>query len=117
MNADGSDQRNLTLMAKMGWNNWLAKWSPDGSLVAFSARQETGDANIYVMQPDGTGLVQLTFHEAEDFMPSWSPDGRFIAFTSTRDGDQNIYIMRADGSGLLQLTDDPGQDFLPAWRP
>lgn len=117
MNADGSDQLNLTFTAKMGWNNWLGKWSPDGSLVAFSARREAGDANIYVMNPDGTGLVQLTFHEADDFMPSWSPDGKFIAFTSMRDGDQDIYIMRADGSGLLQLTDDPGQDFLPAWRP
>ena len=40
---------------------------------------------IFVMQPDGSGLVNLTQNPADDTDPTWSPDGQKIAFASYRD--------------------------------
>ena len=33
---------------------------------------------------DGTGLMQLTYHAADDLSPAWSKDGRYIYFISQR---------------------------------
>ena len=74
-------------------------------------------ADVYSLNSDDTGLLQLTDDAAVDRDVAWSPDGRRIAFASDRDGDQEIHVMNADGSGAVQLTTDPGSDTAPAWSP
>jgi Tol biopolymer transport system component len=88
---------------------------PVGQIVFSSGRGGNGD--IYVVNADGSGLVQLTTDPAEDFDPAWSPDGSMIAFRSTRDGNDEIYVMNADGSGQRNLTNDPAEDWSPDWSP
>ena len=60
--------------------------SPDGSKILFES-DRTGNWEIYVMNPDGKDVVQLTNNTAPDQTPSWSPDGRKIVFASERDND------------------------------
>ena len=74
-----------------------------------------GNSDIYVMYPDGTGLVNITNHPASDRLPAWSPDGTKIAFRSTRDGNSEIYVMNDDGSNVVRLTFDPAVDTSPGW--
>ena len=53
MNADGSNQTNLT---NITWtDNWHPAWSPDGSKIAFRS-----DRDIYVMNADGSNQTNLT---------------------------------------------------------
>src|SRR2546421_7175390 len=54
--------------------------NPSGRIAFASDR--TGNFEIYVMNPDGGGLVQITDNPAEDLNPTWSPDGTRLAFTS-----------------------------------
>ena len=71
---------------------------------------------VYVMNADGTGVVQLTDGPSGDVLPAWSPDGAAIVFVSGRGGNfADLYVMNADGSGLRRLTDDPGEDIDPSW--
>ena len=99
-------------------------WSPGGSRIAFD-RVRDGDFDIYVMNADGTGLVQLTHDRGVDARPAWSPDGRSIVFHSTRDHPgnasaddlrfQDLYIMAADGSNVRRLTSNRYFDGHPNW--
>ena len=93
------------------------RWSPDGSRIAY-IDGASGLQEIYVMDADGTNVVQLTDNEAADFSPDWSPDGSRIAFESDRDGGQEIYVMNADGSDPVNVSRSPDTfDGTPAWSP
>jgi len=72
-------------------------YSPNGLKIAFISTHD-GDPEIFVMNPDGTGLKKLTDNTAVDAAPSWSPDGGKIVFTSDRSGSFELYRMNADGS-------------------
>ena len=45
-------------------------WSPDGRTILFQSNR-SGKWQIYRVNPDGTGLSQLTFL-GENFSPDWS---------------------------------------------
>ncbi len=93
------------------------QWSPDGQKLLFEAQQRGGGNDIFVMNPDGTKLQQLTFHPADDLQPVWSPDGQQIAFISLRDGNKEIYTIRVDGTHLSRLTNTAGDETEPMWKP
>jgi Tol biopolymer transport system component len=76
-----------------------------------------GDAEIFVMDPDGSNVTQLTSNAVGDVQPAWSPDGTKIAFASARGDDGEIVVMDADGSNEVQLTSNGVPDAYPAWSP
>jgi Tol biopolymer transport system component len=77
--------------------------SPDGQwiLCVGSSPIPTGkstfwNTDIYVCRTDGTNLMQLTYHAADDLSPEWSTDGKYIYFISQRgsaSGMANIWRM------------------------
>jgi Tol biopolymer transport system component len=85
----------------------------------------TGEDEIFVMNPDGTQLKQLTFNTAADFSPTHSPDGQKIVFTSSdvqstnTQGDREAYLMKADGSGQQNITNTAAgiEDSQPGFSP
>src|SRR5687768_13321470 len=76
-----------------------------------------GNAEIYVINSNGTGATRLTTDPAIDMAPAWSPNGDKIAFHNYRDGAAEIYVMNADGSNPTRLTSNSAEDYVPAWSP
>ena len=59
------------------------KFSPDGSLIAFSA-DYGGNTDVYIVSPDGGQPKRLTWHPGSDMVQGWTPDGKSIVFASSR---------------------------------
>jgi Tol biopolymer transport system component len=109
MNADGSDQRNLTHTREA--EEWAGGWSPDGRTIAFA--QYDGQSNrIFVINVDGSGKRALT-HDITETFASWSPDGRKIAFFDAG----ALFVVNADGSGLRRLARNAAFQGGPTWSP
>jgi tricorn protease len=79
---DGGDARRLT--ANLGRES-SAKFSPDGSMVAFSAQYD-GNTDIYVVPAAGGEPQRLTWHPSADLARGWTPDGSAVVFASFRTG-------------------------------
>lgn len=110
---DGTGSRQVTT----DWRDAGPAWSPDGRRLAFTSTRD-GNAEIYVVNADGTGLRRLTTFDRVDDDPAWSPDGRRIAFSRNTDGWGDIFVMDADGSDRIQLTSGgTSHDLQPAWSP
>ncbi len=67
-----------------------------------------GNYAIYVMDPDGSNLKNLTNNGAHDLYPVWPPDGTKIAFVSLRIGSGDIYVMNADGTKIAFVSNRDG---------
>src|SRR4051794_4803243 len=91
----------LMLLAMLAWPAAAhASFPGQNGKIAFTR----GD-DVWTMNPDGTGQVNLTNDPAFDGEPAWSPDSTRIAFTSTRDGSAAIYTMLADGTSVTKVSD------------
>ena len=96
-----------------------AAWSPDGTRIAFTSRRDGGNAEIYVMNADGSNQTRFTVDAATDQQPTWSPDGARIAWSADRNGDNfDIYSANVNGTDLRRHTLNGAiPDSNPEWSP
>ena len=90
------------------------QWSPDGTRLVFARQGREGEANLFMVDVDGTDFHQLLPMGLNAIEPRWSPDGSLIAFLSDVPGSPNIRVVRPDGSGLQSVTTD-GLSMRPNW--
>ena len=84
--------------------------SKDGRMIAYASdRAGEGNLDIWVQQVAGGGLIPLTDHEADDWLPDFSPEGSQVVFQSDRDGG-GVYVAPALGGAARLLAKD-------GWRP
>ncbi|WP_445474538.1 cohesin domain-containing protein [Methanococcoides methylutens] len=94
--------------------------SGDGSKIVYNSKLE-GDWEIFIMNPDGSGVRQLTTTVSgiDDVFPQINSDASTIVYTSVNSDDdrywetQEIYVMNADGSGQRQLTNNDDPEYNP----
>jgi Tol biopolymer transport system component len=68
------------------------------------ARKEGAYTDIYVMNADGSSLMNLTnTPNTPEYAPKWSPDGTRIAFSRGAVVSE-VFIMNADGTGVAEQT-------------
>ena len=112
MRADGSGVRNIT--AGSSGLHVYPSWSPDGKRVAF-VRIRTGwtDADVFVVDTDGSRPRRISRESGEYTGLTWSPDGTSFAFL--RGG--RVFTLSADGSETTQLTTSGPYAIGVAWAP
>jgi hypothetical protein len=111
MNADGSDQKQLTPTPDyFSADEIQPQWSPDGTQIAFASTQ-IDTYNVWVINADGSGLRRVTTFLSNN--PTWSPDGHQIAYV----GANAIGVVNADGSNPHAITGPGGWAGAPSWSP
>ncbi|MDQ1257553.1 MAG: hypothetical protein QG656_2159 [Candidatus Hydrogenedentes bacterium] len=101
MNADGSNQRNLTQTPEV--HEHYPQASPDGTKIAFCAdEQKDGQTarNIYWMNADGTGRTLVSDGARQ---PCWSADSKQIAFLDQEFAKLNIKDFASKGLYFYDL--------------
>ena len=93
--ANVSDGNASRLTAMQGYET-MPRVSPDGKLIAFTARQ-FGNADVYVMALNGGDVKQITWHSGNDEVTGWSWDSKSIYFNSNRMGQVAGFKIGVDG--------------------
>ncbi|HRA66447.1 MAG TPA: hypothetical protein PL187_10525, partial [Caldilinea sp.] len=69
VNSDGSVAQRLT------FNTWEwdkhPSWSPDGARIVFYSNRDTGRRQLWIMNQDGSGQLNLSSNEYNDWDPVW----------------------------------------------
>ena len=96
MNADGSDQRQIT---QLGGANFGPSWTPDGKRLIFSSNYKqprSGNFDLYLVNLDGTGLEQVTTSDDVRRLPDVQPrrhEARVGVQPPRREGGEtNLFI-------------------------
>lgn len=90
--------------------------SPDGRLIALSARAGGPGSQVYIARADGSNAHLMT-PLSPSYYHGWSPDGKWIAYTAQRDGNFDVYRMPVTGGPEERLTSNPGLDDGPDYSP
>jgi Tol biopolymer transport system component len=119
MKQNGKQQERVT---DLGARSLWPDFSPDGTRIVFMSQPAGAPAGtpfqLYVINSDGSDVVQLTSDPWTHEEPAFSPDGSKIAFLSNQTGVMQVWVMNADGSNPTQLTFDPApKGQLPDWSP
>lgn len=81
--------------------------------IAFHSNMD-GDSDIYLIKPDGTGLINVTDDEYNNYLPSWSPNGQKIAYVVLPEG--SIYLTDPEGKNKEKINAF-GYALCPDWSP
>jgi tricorn protease len=94
---DGRNVRHLTSDLGVEAN---PAFSPDGSLIAFTAQYD-GNMDVYVVPTGGGVPKRLTWHPAADIVQGFTPDGKSVLFASSRSSFtpacQQLYTVPVEG--------------------
>lgn len=120
MDVDGTGAVRLTNNDGGQCCNTGPRWSPDGSMIAFTTSREsgTGGWEVYVMNADGSDPVNVSNSPTSDFTHGWTPDGKVVMLTDVEGSDPHRMVARVaepDGSGAEEML-PPGHMY-PYWSP
>jgi Tol biopolymer transport system component len=110
INLDGSDLRRITFNPTADSH---PAFSPDGTQILFTSDRENENADVYLMNSDGSSPVKVTNWDKSNETAGpggWSRDGTKIAFFSDRDGKDDLYVVSAEISRPKLVFADPECD-------
>lgn len=119
MNADGTNQRQLTFGDT---DERSPAWGPN--TIAFSSDRE-GSEDIWQMGADGGNQTQVSRSWRDESDPNWSPDGTKLVYTRYDElpvrgyymTSENLVVQTVGEETAEQLTDDWYDDYDPSFSP
>lgn len=112
MDQDGAQVRRVTTTQD---DSYATSWAPDGKIVFRTGpwtRQQ-----LFSINPDGSGMRQVTRGDAHFRYGSWSPHGSKIVASTERDGNMDIYLLDSNWREVSRLTSHREDDIFPSWSP
>jgi Tol biopolymer transport system component len=111
-NVDGSDLVRITNTP--GISEQTPAASPDGKRIAFVAIGTGGDPEIFMMNADGSGRIELTSNAIGDEHPNWAPTGNNIVYG---DALGDIYAVNVTTKSVTPIAVDTFANYNPSFSP
>lgn len=90
--------------------------APPAERIVFASTRD-GNTDIYIANPDGSGLRRLTQDAAPDEIPRCSPDGRHVVFRRGDADSGELYRIDLRDGSEVRLTSNSVRDSTPQWSP
>ncbi len=91
-------------------------YSPDGTLIAFSASGNAHGSQVYTVASQG-GTPQLIVPETPSYFHGFSPDAQWMAVVAERNGNFDLFRVPSKGGAQQRLTSNSGYDDGPDYSP
>jgi Tol biopolymer transport system component len=91
-------------------------YSPDGTLIAFSASANGPGSQVYTVPSDG-GTPKLIVAERPSYFHGFSPDGRWLAVVAQRNKNFDLFRVPVEGGEQERLTSNQAYDDGPDYSP
>jgi Tol biopolymer transport system component len=126
MAPDGTSQTRLLEAAEgVEWSG--ATWSPDGTRIAVTRWQAPVDgpdeADIWIVDADGTDARPLVEGTGWQWIPHWSPDGAWIVYTAEGLGGPGMEVGpvppvpgQGPGGPAFASAPTPVREYSDVWR-
>jgi TolB protein len=100
---------------------------PDGNRLVYTSTRRAGNADIRIINTDGSGMMPVIETAAEEHWAAVSPDGTMLAYQSDAGGKTDVWVKditalgtagydpTAPGTNLTSGT--PFRNEAPAWSP
>lgn len=121
LNIDRNEIPNVIRLTDIEQHISSLEWSPDGQKLAFTTCDEVFLCDIYLVNFDGTGLINVT-NEFDDIVSSvvWSPDSQgiaFIAYPSSEYQNADIYFLDIQQYTISRLSHISADYLFLQWSP
>ena len=102
---------NVKLLTPDGADDTAPSWSPKGDQIAFLS-ERSGQDEVYLINPDGSNLKQLTELAILKSSLSWSNNGQYILF----EGGGDIYAVNINTQEVTKLVSfKDSNEATPIW--
>jgi len=109
---DASQPRQVTSSGEFADGANGFNWTADGRILFSSLI--SGNQDIWVMNPDGSGRLQLTHDNGINDDAWMTKDRKYIVFVNRANFiNDHIYRMDVDGRNIRQLTNGPLREWTP----
>ena len=108
---DGTESRELVSVATGATPYW-PRWSPDGSRLRFSVKNQSNSTSLWEVSAEGKNLHPLLSgwnNPPAECCGNWTPDGKYFFFQSQRGRFANIWAIREGESLFRKVSHKPVQ--------
>jgi dipeptidyl aminopeptidase/acylaminoacyl peptidase len=122
MDADGDNARRLTTASTLnpqpgsGQASSRPAWSPDSRRIVYSSSMG-GDADLWIMNADGSAKERLTSGDAGDLDPSWSANGDVVSFRRENGFRSRVVMLHLPNRSEIVQINPAGDGRAPVLSP
>jgi len=99
------------LLTKKNRENTSPSWSPDGKMIAFSAKID-GVRQIWIYNFDTEEETPLTTGPQNKENPAWAPDSLHLVYNTDNEENGELFLINLNQKTPTQISRGPGQNGL-----